>query len=172
MKTASKKPKVILDTKPLIKLFAGEEGWKAVKEILSWIEAGELEAGICVVTLTEIYYKYLQENKQDLATARTNQIRYAPYLKKLEINEEIAIKAGELKGKYKVSIADAFIAASALQEDATIISDDPHFKKIPEVEVLTEKELAEETGFSGDMLSIDKDRAPKFREKDRLEDRD
>ena len=141
MRSASKKLKIVLDTKPLIKLFAEEKGWEIVKEILSWIEAGEIEAGISVVTLTEIYYKYLQEERQDLAVARTEQLKYALYLKKIGIDEEIATNAGEFKGKYNVSVADAFIAACACSEDATVISDDPDFKKIPEVEVLTETEL-------------------------------
>ena len=141
MTSASKKLKLLLDTKPLIKLFAQEEGWEKVKEILSRIEVGEFEAGISVVTLTEIYYKYLQEERPDLATTRTEQLKYALYLKKLEIKEDTAIKAGEFKGKYRVYIADAFIAASAFFEDATVISDDPDFQKIPEIAALTETEL-------------------------------
>jgi predicted nucleic acid-binding protein len=139
--SASKKFKLLLDTKPLIKLFAQEEGWEKVKDILSRIEAGELEAGISVLTLTEICYKYLREGREDLAIARTEQLKHAIYLKKLEIKENVAIKAGEFKGKYSVSIADALIAASAFFEDATIISDDLDFKKIPEVVTLTETEL-------------------------------
>lgn len=141
MRSASKKVKVLLDTKPLIKLFAEEEGWEKVKEILSRIEAGELEAGISVVTLTEVHYKYLQEQRPDLAETRTEQLKYALYLKKFAIDEEVAIKAGEFKGKYRVSIADAFIAASAFCEDAAVVSDDPDFQKIPDIEVLTETEL-------------------------------
>lgn len=141
MKGDSNDLKLILDTKPLIKFFAEEEGWEAVKEVLSQVEAGKIEAGISVVTLTEIYYKYLQEGRPYLAITRTNQLKYAIYLKKHEVNEETAIKAGEFKGKYNVSIADAFIAACANLEKATVISDDPDFQKIPEIKVLTEKEL-------------------------------
>lgn len=137
----SGKLRVVLDTKPLIRLFAGEEGWEAVKEIMSRVEAGEMEAGISVVTLTEIYYKYLREGRRDLAEARTEQLRYAIYLKKLALSEEDAVKAGRLKGQYNVSIADAFIAASAHSEGAIIVSDDPDFKKISEIKTLTEMEL-------------------------------
>jgi predicted nucleic acid-binding protein len=132
---------VVLDTKPLIKFFAQEEGWDAVQKILSKIEEGKIDAAISVVTLTEIYYKYVQEKKEDLAKERTQNLRYTIYLKKLEINEETAVKAGEFKGKYNISIADAFIAAAAYLEGATIISDDPDYKKILEIETLTEKEL-------------------------------
>ena len=142
MKKESAKHKIILDTKPIIKLFAQEEGWDKIQKILAKIENGELKAAISVITLTEIYYKYLQEKRPDLAKARTDILRYAIYLKKLEVKEETAVKAAEFKGKYDIPIADALIAASAYLEDSTIISDDPDFKKIKEVKTLTETELA------------------------------
>ena len=141
MRNESVRPKVVLDTKPLIRLFAKEEGWEAVQTILSKVEDEEIEAAISVVTLTEIYYKYLQEKRPDLAKTRTEELRYAMYLKKLEIDEEVAVKAGEFKGKYNVSIADAFIAAAAYFEGSIIISDDADFKRIPEIEASTEKEF-------------------------------
>jgi predicted nucleic acid-binding protein len=141
LKNESSKPKIVLDTKPLIKLFAQEEGWDAVQKILSRVEAGDLEAAISVVTLTEIYYKYMKEKRADLAEDRTNQFRYAVYLKKLLIDEEVAVKAGDFKGKYNISIADAFIAATAYLEEAVIISDDPDFEKIQEIKTLTEKQF-------------------------------
>jgi predicted nucleic acid-binding protein len=141
LRNESSKPKVVLDTKPLIKLFAKEEGWETVQKILSKVEAEEIEASISVVTLTEIYYKYLQEKRPDLAKARTEELRYAIYLKKLEIDEEVAVKAGEFKGKYNVSVADAFIAAAAYFEGSIVISDDADFKRIAEIKALTEKEF-------------------------------
>jgi len=141
LRNESVRPKVVLDTKPLIRLFAREEGWEAVQTILSKVEDEEIEAAISVVTLTEIYYKYLQEKRPDLAKTRTEELRYAIYLKKLEIDEEVAVKAGEFKGKYNVSIADAFIAAAAYFEGSIIISDDADFKRIPEIEASTEKEF-------------------------------
>jgi predicted nucleic acid-binding protein len=141
LKNESSKPKIVLDTKPLIKLFAQEEGWDAVQKILSRVEAGDLEAAISVVTLTEIYYKYMREKRADLAEARTNQFRYAVYLKKILIDEEVAVKAGDFKGKYDISIADAFIAATAYFEESAIISDDPDFEKIQEIKTLTEKQF-------------------------------
>ncbi|MCJ7560573.1 PIN domain-containing protein, partial [Candidatus Bathyarchaeota archaeon] len=100
-----------------------------------------IEATMSVVTLTEIYYKYLQEKRADLAKIRTEELRYAVYIRKLGINEEVAIKAGEFKGKYNVSIADAFIAAAAYFEGSIIISDDADFKRIAEIKALTEKEF-------------------------------
>jgi predicted nucleic acid-binding protein len=59
----------------------------------------------------------------------------------MAVTEEIAVKAGEFKGRHNISIADAFIAATAYFEGSTIISDDPDFKTIPEIKTLTESEF-------------------------------
>lgn len=146
MRSGFSKPRIVLDTKPLIKLFAKEEGWETVQKILSSVEGGEIEAAMSVVTLTEIYCKYVQEKRVDLARARVEALRYAVYVKKLEVNEEGAVKAGEFKGKYCVPVADALIAAAAYFEDATVISGDADFKKIAEVRTLTEKEFLSQLG--------------------------
>jgi len=149
LRDESVKPKIVLDTKPLIKLFAGEDGWQDVQRILSMVEAGEIEAAISVVSLTEIYYKYLQEKRAELAKTRIEELRYAIYLRRLEVDEDVAVKAGEFKGKYNVSIADAFIAASAFFEGSTVISDDADFKKIPEIRTLTEREFTSHLSGAG-----------------------
>ena len=141
MTNESKKHRLLLDTKPLIKLFAKEEGWEAIQKILLHIENGEIEAAISVVTLTEIYYKYLHEKRADLAKARVEELRYATSMKKLGIDERIAIKAGEFKGKYAVPIADAYISATAYYTDSIVISDDADFEKIKEIKVQSEQEF-------------------------------
>lgn len=99
-----------------------------------------------MVTLTEIYYKYLQEKRADLARIRIEELRYAVDIRKLSISEEAAVKAGEFKEKYNVPIADAFIAATAYFEDATLISDDADFKRIDEIKTLTEEEFLSSLG--------------------------
>jgi predicted nucleic acid-binding protein len=134
--------KILLDTEPLIKFFSEEDGWNCVQKILAAIEEGRIEASISVVTLTEIYYRYIHQKRDDLAKTRTEELRYAVYLRKLDVTDMIAVKAGEFKGKYSIPIADAQIAASAYVEDLVVISDDADFKKISEVKTLTEKEFA------------------------------
>ena len=146
MTSESGKPRIVLDTKPLIKLFAKEEGWQAVQRILSGVEEGKAEAAISVVTLTEIYYKYLQEKREDLGAARVQDIRHAMNINGLGIDEETAVRAGEFKGKYGVPVADAFIAAAACLEGSIVISDDPDFKRIAEIKALTEEELLSRLG--------------------------
>ena len=104
------------------------------------MKAGEIEAAISVITLTEIYYKYIHEKKADLAKARVESLKYATYLKKLGVDEKIAIKAGEFKGKYSIPIADSLISATAYYNDSIVISDDLDFKRITEIKVQSEQE--------------------------------
>lgn len=140
MTNESRNYRLLLDTKPLIKLFAKEEGWETVQKILQSIEDGEIDAAISVVTLTEIYYKYIHEKRADLARARVEELKYATYLKKLGIDEKIAIKAGEFKGKYSIPIADSLISATAFYSDAIMLTDDMDYKKITEIKVQSEQE--------------------------------
>jgi len=125
----------------LIKLFAKEKGWEAVQDLLLRIENEELEASISVVTLTEIYYKYLHEKRADLAKARVEELRYATYLKKIDVDEKIATKAGEFKGKYSIPIADCVISATAFYQNSIMLTDDDDFKKIVEITVQSEQEF-------------------------------
>jgi predicted nucleic acid-binding protein len=141
LKNASGNHKLLFDTKPLLKLFSKEDGWEMVQKILLKTENGEIDAAISVVTLTEIYYKYLNEKRSDLAEARVLELKYASSVKKIDVDEKIAIKAGEFKGNYGVPIADAFIAATAFYNDSIILSDDKDFKKIHEITVLNENEI-------------------------------
>ena len=133
--------KLLLDTHPLIKLFAKEKGWEAIQKILLRVESGEIEAAISVITLTEIYYKYVHEQRPDLAKARVEELKYATYLKKIGIDEEIALKAGEFKGKYSIPIADSLISATAFCNSAITLTDDADFKKIAEIQVKSELEF-------------------------------
>jgi predicted nucleic acid-binding protein len=48
----------------------------------------------------------------------------------VDLNREIAIEAARLSGKYKLSMADSIILATARAHDATLWTQDAHFKDI------------------------------------------
>jgi predicted nucleic acid-binding protein len=49
------------------------------------------------------------------------------------VDGEIARSSAELRHKYKMSLADSVIAATALILKATCLSDDPHFQTVGEI---------------------------------------
>ena len=58
-----------------MKLFAKEKGWETVQKVLAAIEDEKIEAAISVVTLTEVYYKYLHEKRPDLAKTKSGRTK-------------------------------------------------------------------------------------------------
>jgi predicted nucleic acid-binding protein len=52
----------------------------------------------------------------------------------IPVNDQIAQVSAELGHKYKLSMGDSMIAATALVLKAVCITDDPHFKQINEIE--------------------------------------
>jgi hypothetical protein len=70
----------------------------------------------------------------------TGLIDYVEFLS--VIDDEVAVIAGEFKCKYAIPVADALIASSAYCSGLIVVSDDPDFKKILELDTLTEKEFA------------------------------
>ena len=140
----SKNFRLLLDTEPLVKLFSEEEGWETVQKIVRTIENGEVDGAISVITLTEVYSKYLHEGRIDIAKARVEELKYAVYLEKIEMDDKIAVKAGEFKGKYSLLLADSIISATAFYTGRTIVSGDTDFKKVSEVQVKNEEKCLKE----------------------------
>lgn len=97
-----------------------------------------MDAAISVITLSEVYSKYVCEGRVDLAKKRVELLRYAVYLKKIQVDNTLAVKAGEFKGKYRIPLADSIIAATAFCSRRTLVSDDADFRKV--IEVKTENE--------------------------------
>lgn len=138
--------RVILDTKALLKFFKGEKGGRQVQQILEMIEDTKLEGYVSAITLTEIYYFYFRKSKK-IADEKADQLKYSA-LKIVPIEDQVGIQAGNFKGKYAIPITDSLIGATAFLLNAKVISDDPHFEKIKEIETTDAKTFLEDLSKS------------------------
>jgi predicted nucleic acid-binding protein len=59
--------------------------------------------------------------------------------KTIDMTESIALYAAELGVQYKLHALDALIYATALNEKATLVTCDAHFKDLPRVEYIAKK---------------------------------
>ena len=59
--------------------------------------------------------------------------------KTIDTTESIALYAAELGMQYKLHALDALIYATALNEKATLVTCDAHFKDLPHVEYIAKK---------------------------------
>ena len=79
----------------------------------------------------EVYRLTLEREGRETAVLRASLLEKD--FKVVEVNAEIAKRSAELRHKYRVSMADSIIAATAQILQAVCFSDDPHFEKMKEI---------------------------------------
>ena len=86
---------------------------------------------ISAIVLHEVYQLTLKLEGRETAVLRTTLLEKD--FKVVKVDADIAKTSAELRHKYKMSMADSMIAATALLLKATCLSDDPHFKAVNEI---------------------------------------
>lgn len=119
----------VLDTSAILAYIQDEPGAVRVHSLLIEAQAGKCQISISFATISEAYYIICQ--KRGLAPAR----ELAALIKELPVeivqsNERITLAAGRLKASYRLSFADAFIAATAMEKEAMLVHKDPEFEQI------------------------------------------
>ncbi len=127
-KTNGGKPRYLLDTSALLALSGDEPGAQVVESLLVKGRHGEARLYVSFMSVMEAGYKaYRVQGENGL-------VNLLAYLQKLpvtrvDVNEELMALAARMKGTYQLSLADAWILATAKQLGATLIHKDPEFEQ-------------------------------------------
>jgi predicted nucleic acid-binding protein len=89
------------------------------------------EKYVSAIVLHEVYQLTLVREGRESALLRTTLLEKD--FKIVKVDAEMAKSSAELRHKYKLSMADSMIAATASLLKATCISDDPHFQAVKEI---------------------------------------
>ena len=89
------------------------------------------ERFISAIVIHEIYQLTLTKEGRETAILRATVLEQDYNV--IAVDAKIARQSAEIRRKYRVSMADSIIAATALSLKATCISDDPHFKAVTEI---------------------------------------
>lgn len=119
----------LLDTSAIFCLKDDEEGAPRVEKILEEARNGDCQAYLSFMSLMEYLYITLIRYGEDLARKAYLELTLLP-LKTIESNEELRLAAAELKANHNLSVADAWIAATAKVEKAILVHKDPEFEAI------------------------------------------
>jgi predicted nucleic acid-binding protein len=125
--------KEVLDTRFLVEYFYAtrEETKKKTATRLKELIAKN-EGILPTIVIAEIIQVTCEKKGKDMAESRYQAIVQSG-LQIQSLTSPIAKHAGLLKSKYKnVPIGDCVIAATAIANQARILSDDPHFDSIKE----------------------------------------
>ncbi len=121
--------KSLLDSFAILAWIQDEEGAQEVEDLLYGAQGGQVHLMMNIINLGEVFYRCAR--LQDLAFARDTleRIRLLP-IKILPCPNDLVLDAAEIKANHPIAYADAFIAATALREDAQVVTGDPEFKKL------------------------------------------
>lgn len=128
------KRQYLLDTSAILTLLEDEEGAQRVETLLR-----REEVLFPFLALLETYYITLQEQTEDVADQRYALLKQLPKAILWNVDEPTLLTAGQLKAAHRLSLADALIAAFAVQHQAVLVHKDPEMaalKDAVEMEIL------------------------------------
>lgn len=117
--------KYLLDTSAILALMENEAGAERVEEIL---RTGEVLIPFPV--LLEAYYISLQERSEAVADERYALLRHLSATEIWEVDEPTLLTAARLKARFRISLADALIAAFAVRSSAILVHKDPEYEAL------------------------------------------
>ena len=118
----------VLDTSALLTLIEDEAGADVVQNVLESAISGNVQILVSFMSFMEVFYITLQESDIEEARTRADLMESLP-ITRVESTAPLSVTAARLKGKHRISVADAWIAALALERNAVLIHKDPEFEQ-------------------------------------------
>ena len=119
----------VLDTSAILTLRADEDGADQVEAIIRDAATGNKLVYASFMTYMETYYRVFQLEGEEFAKRTYAELKSLPIEQILQ-DEIVLLQAGNLKATYRLSVADAWIIASALRVQATLVHKDPEFEQV------------------------------------------
>ncbi len=92
------------------------------------------EKYVSAIVIHELYKLSLANEGRETAKLKVAFLKQE--FKIISVDNQIAEISAELRQKYKLSMGDSMIAATALTLNAVCFSDDPHFSQIKEIKTV------------------------------------
>lgn len=118
----------LLDTSALLTFSGDEPGADAVGVLLAKGRRGETQLYMSFMSVMEAGYKAFQARGEDGLAALLASLQQLP-ITRVDISDELIALAARMKGMYRMSLADAWIVATAKQLGAILVHKDPEFEQ-------------------------------------------
>jgi ribonuclease VapC len=120
---------LVLDSFALIGYFRGEAAAVRVRELLGEAAAKERHLHMTEVNYAEVKYQILRKEGA-AAWAEAASLLVSLPIEFHSVNRTLADRAADLEARHKLSLADAFAAALAMDRKAGLVTGDPEFKAL------------------------------------------
>jgi predicted nucleic acid-binding protein len=128
----SVKRKELLDAYALLAFLGREPGSEKVKSAIHAARSGRKKILMNEINVGEVYYTTARERSLDQAEALLAHLERLP-IEILPNTFAEVLEAARIKARFSVSYADAFAVATAIREDAVILTGDPEFQDVEEL---------------------------------------
>jgi ribonuclease VapC len=122
----------VFDAHAILKWSQQESGYRKVKSILTACRGKSTVGYMNRINLGEVYYIMIRAAGIDRAREFLENFLRIPINLVLP-DSDLIWKASEIKAEYALSYADCFAAATALINDAAVLTGDPEFKKVRKI---------------------------------------
>jgi predicted nucleic acid-binding protein len=119
----------LLDTSALIALRDGEAGAARVMALLQGHQSKTVRVYACFLSRFEVLYRVWKDEGETTGRQALAKIQALP-IEWIEHSEALMLAAAAIKATAALSVADAWIAASANQANAILVHKDPEFTKL------------------------------------------
>lgn len=118
----------VLDTSAILALWNNEPGADTVEKIL---RAEETQRPVLAsfMTFMECRYRIWKDQGQQLADEISRSLRFLP-VERVDVTDAILALASELKANHRISVADSWIIATAIDRNAVLVHKDPEFEAL------------------------------------------
>lgn len=123
---------LLLDTSAILAFLCAEDGADDVEKFLRTAAHGSLTLYVSFATMTELFSAAMKKEGRKRAEYYLSVVKAWP-VKRVQSDEDLCVSAGTLKGSHKISLAEAFIAATAIRYDAVLVHKDPEFEALKTV---------------------------------------
>jgi predicted nucleic acid-binding protein len=120
----------LLDTSALLTLRDNEPGAEQVSQLLLQAQNGGLPCYGCFITLMEVFYRVWKDEGESAGREAYADCQALP-INWLHESPELLIRAASVKATHPLSLADAWIAAVALENSVALVHKDPEFENLP-----------------------------------------
>jgi len=120
----------ILDACAMLALLNEElgKGYETTRDLLESATKGEATLCMSLINLVEVYYRYIQLKGVEVADAVMEQAKNLPINFIRDISDEVYFETARCKASYAMSLADAFLCATAKSLAAVVVTKDKEIK--------------------------------------------
>jgi ribonuclease VapC len=119
----------VLDSFALLAYLAREPGFETVRALLRDAEASDRPAIMNEINVGEVYYRTAKDRSPTKAEAFLRVLETLP-IRVIGNSFPQVLEAARLKARYPIADADAFALATAIREEAVLVTGDPEFRSV------------------------------------------